>query len=154
MQSMQRALYFFLSIILVSGHSATQAGIYKWKDADGKVHFSDQAPAQHKAQKIDIDASPAEVDPELEQYRQRNRALLKVWDTERNQKQQQQAEKRQQLAQRRQRCAKVQREYAASRRAGYLFVPRKDGDRDIYSDDQRAKYEQRLSAYLRKKCAK
>ncbi len=151
---MQRALYFFLSIILFFAYSPAHAGIYKWIDDDGKVHFSDQAPAQQTAQEIDIDVAPAEIDPELEHYRQRNRALLNVWDTERNKRQQQQVEKRQRLATQRQRCAKVQRKYAASRRAGYLYAPRKDGERDIYSDDQRAKYEQQLSDYLRKRCRK
>ena len=151
---MQRAILFILSIIVIGGHSATQAGIYKWTDANGKVHFSDQAPARQQAQEIDIDVRPAEIDPELEQYRQRNRALLKVWDTERDQQQQQHAEEGRQLAQRRQRCAKVQRAYAASRRAGYLYVARKDGERDIYSDKQRTEYEQQLSDYLRKRCPK
>ena len=132
----------------------SQAGIYKWVDANGKVHFSDKAPAQQKAQELDIDVGPVEVNPELEQYRQRNRALIKVWDKERDQQQTQQAEKRQQLAKQRQRCAKMQREYDASRQAGFLYVPRKDGERDIYSDEQRAKYEQQLAGYLRKRCRK
>ena len=151
---MQRVILVILSVILLIGHSAAWAEIYKWVDANGKVHFSDQAPAQQKAQKIDVDVSSAEINPELEQYRQRNRALLKVWDTERSQKQQRRTKKRQQLAQRRQHCDKVQREYDASRRAGYLYVPRKNGERDIYSDAQREKYEQRLSGQLRKNCAK
>ena len=151
---MQRVILVILSVILLIGHSAAWAEIYKWVDANGKVHFSDQAPAQQKAQKIDVDVSSAEVNPELEQYRQRNRALLKVWDTERSQKQQRQTKKRQQLAQIRQRCDKVQRRYDASRRAGYLYVSRKNGERDIYSDAQREKYEQRLKNLLRKNCAK
>lgn len=151
---MQHIIFTLLTIVLVIGHSSAQAEIYKWVDASGKVHFSDKAPVQQKPQKIDIDVGPVEVDPELEQYRQRNRALLKVWDTERDQKQKRQTEKRQQMAQRRQRCARMQREYDASRRAGYLYVPRKDGERKIYSDAQRAKYEQRLGDYLRNSCNK
>lgn len=151
---MQPAIFTLLSIVLLIGHSSTQAEIYKWVDASGKVHFSDKAPLQQKPQKIDIDVGPVEVDPELEQYRQRNRALLKVWDTERDQKQKRYTEKRQQLAQRRQRCARMQREYDASRRAGYLYVPSRDGERKIYSDAQRTKYEQRLDDYLRNSCGK
>lgn len=151
---MQRTLFTLLSILLLIGHGSTQAEIYKWVDASGKVHFSDKAPVQQKPQQIDIDVGPVEVDPELEQYRQRNRTLLKVWETERDQKQQRQTEKRQQLAQRRQRCARMQREYDASRRAGYLYAPSKDGERKIYSDAQRAKYEQRLDDYLRTSCRK
>ncbi len=149
---MQRVTLSLLTLFLLVGHNVTQAGIYKWVDANGKVHYSDKAPARQKAQELDVDVGPVEANPELEQYRQRNRALLKVWDEERSQRQSQQTEKRQQLAQKRQRCAKLQREYDASRRAGYLYVPRKDGERDIYSDDQRAEYEQQLASYLRRRC--
>ncbi|MGI9288201.1 MAG: DUF4124 domain-containing protein [Pseudomonadales bacterium] len=149
---MQRVTISLLTIFLLIGHSATKAGIYKWVDANGKVHYSDKVPSQEKAQELDIDLGPVEANPELEQYRQRNRALIKVWDEERNQLQSQQAEQRKQVAQQRQRCAKLQREYDSSRRAGFLYVPRKDGERDIYSDEQRAEYEQQLASYLRKRC--
>lgn len=151
---MQRVILSLLTMFLLICHSVTQAGIYKWVDANGKVHYSDKVPAQEKAQELDVDVGPVEANPELEQYRQRNRALIKVWDEERNQRQSQQAEQRKQLAQQRQRCAKLQREYDSSRRAGYLYVPRKDGERDIYSDEQRAKYEQQLADFLRKRCKK
>jgi glutaredoxin len=32
-----------------------QADIYKWTDSNGKTHFSDAAPAEHKAQTITLD---------------------------------------------------------------------------------------------------
>ncbi len=151
---MQRLIVALLTVFLLVGAVATRAGIYKWVDASGKVHYSDKAPAQEKVQELDIEVGPAETDPELEQYRQRNRALLKVWEQERDQRQAQQAEKRQRLVQQRQRCAKVQRDYAASRRAGYLYIPQKNGERQIYTDEQRAQYEQQLADYLRKRCKK
>lgn len=151
---MQRLAITLLTLLLLVGAVATRAGIYKWVDANGKVHYSDKAPAQQQAQEVDIDIGPVPTDPELEQYRQRNRALLKVWNHERDQRQSQRAERRQELAQQRQRCAKIRREYDESRRAGYLYVPQKDGERQIYTDEQRAEYEQQLAGYLRKHCKK
>lgn len=47
--------------LMLAAATASHAGITRWVDADGKVHFSDQpAPATAKSQKtLDIKSSPA-----------------------------------------------------------------------------------------------
>lgn len=150
---MQGVTITSLILLLLLGHGLAQAGVYKWVDANGKTHFSDKAPAQENAERIEVDTRPSTTDPELEQYRQRNRALIKVWDEERSRRQKRSAEIKQQLAQQRQKCDRMRRAYRDSRRAGYLYVPRKNGEREIYSDAQRAEYERQMADYLRKRCA-
>lgn len=49
---MQPAL-LFLSIVLVSSASVTQAKMYKWVDDNGQVHFGDRVPVQYISKEHD-----------------------------------------------------------------------------------------------------
>jgi glutaredoxin len=49
---MRRQRYFItalLGTLLLTSPHLPQAGVYKWKDAQGRVHYSDQAPADSAA---------------------------------------------------------------------------------------------------------
>lgn len=46
------------ALISVGLSSITQAQVYRWTDADGKVHYSDQAPKHAASQHQNIDAPP------------------------------------------------------------------------------------------------
>ncbi|MGE0484817.1 MAG: DUF4124 domain-containing protein [Gammaproteobacteria bacterium] len=41
-------------VAVVYGSSSLAAGVYKWRDADGKLHFSDKPPAEQTAEKLEI----------------------------------------------------------------------------------------------------
>lgn len=43
-----------LLLLLLTAASAASADIYKWKDKDGVVHFSDNATGQGKAEKVEV----------------------------------------------------------------------------------------------------
>ena len=40
--------------LLLSGSGVPAAGVYKWRDADGKLHFSDKPPLEQTAEKLEI----------------------------------------------------------------------------------------------------
>ena len=42
-----------LLVLVLSGH-ATAAGIYKWTDAQGNLHFTDQPPPEANAEKVKL----------------------------------------------------------------------------------------------------
>lgn len=68
--------------VLISG-TAAAGEIYRWHDADGLVHYSDEKPREDVAvTTIEIDASlPADYDPVADPYSIRNQArrLNETW---------------------------------------------------------------------------
>ena len=41
---------------------STNAGVYKWVDANGQTHFGDRPPAQAASSEVTVKAAPASVD--------------------------------------------------------------------------------------------
>ena len=50
MERYQILILFFFMLVMQSSH----AQIYKWKDADGKVHFGDKKPTNEKSENIQL----------------------------------------------------------------------------------------------------
>lgn len=48
----------FLLLLLFLSTSAVSAEIYRWVDAEGKVHYSDREPASADAERVVVDAHP------------------------------------------------------------------------------------------------
>lgn len=55
----------FLPIFLMIWHSAAVCGVYKWIDANGKVHYSDRKIAQTNANELKL--APSASDEEIAQ---------------------------------------------------------------------------------------
>lgn len=49
-----------LFTLALAAFSASAAGVYKWKDADGKTHYSDKPPPDIKAETIQINTTQDE----------------------------------------------------------------------------------------------
>ncbi len=47
-----------LSIVILFGSVTALAGIYKWTDAEGNVHYGSQKPAEAAAEKMRVDTRP------------------------------------------------------------------------------------------------
>jgi len=131
------ALWVLLSMISVSA----SAQLYKWVDADGKVHYSDKAPPANAKQekKLNIrnepapapataeQAAPAKsyVDQDLE-YRKR-----KVEQEEARKKSEAEAETE------RQNCARAQEKLRLYEEAGRVYRMDEQGERQYLSDEGR-----------------
>lgn len=50
---MNKGLYYLLLILFISTSGLSMADIYKWTDANGKVHFSDKPPANKNVETLD-----------------------------------------------------------------------------------------------------
>lgn len=48
-------LYLSCLIILAIGALPVKAEIYTWKDADGRIHFSDSKPQEYNADEVEVD---------------------------------------------------------------------------------------------------
>ena len=54
---MQRKFFVLLLLILFSAEYADAAGIQKWVDADGKVHYGEKPPAEHDSEQVEASIS-------------------------------------------------------------------------------------------------
>ena len=72
----QRLLVIVIALI-VSGHS--QAGMYKWTDSSGQVHYTDSPPVDQKAKALNprtatptgAETQKSKLDKQLEEFNQR-----------------------------------------------------------------------------------
>ncbi len=119
-----RHLGWLLAIAIMV--SASFAGeIYKWTDADGRVHFGDK-PGGAQAQAVQIKSSPAAPDttgPALEAGRRaRTARLLNEYAVERSEREEAKAKAQAALNERRQACAAARRELAELEQTPYLYT--------------------------------
>ncbi len=132
---------------------AANAEIYRWTDAEGRVHFGDRAPATGAAvQSIEAPAGSATPDPELQRHRERSRKLLEVWDTERRDRSAAAAAAALETEERDRACAQLRAELERSRHAAYLVHESAAGAREILDSGAREQYERGLADALAAHC--
>lgn len=132
---------------------AANAEIYRWTDAEGRVHFGDRAPATGAAvQSIEAPAGSATPDPELQRHRERSRKLLEVWDAERRERSAAAAAAAIETGERERACAQLRAELERSRQAAYLVRESAAGAREILDSGERERYERDLADALAAHC--
>jgi len=130
--------------------SSVCAEIYKWVDAQGRVHYGDKQ--TNSSTEMQINASKksnVKVSESREASRQR---LLDAYksDNERESKEKEKAKKKKKDLQRR--CSYSKDTLKGYERARYLYDLDKDGKRIIMSSEERAKTTSRLKSNIKKYC--
>lgn len=132
-----------LSLILVipSAAVAQDASVYKWVDADGVPHYSDQPPADAAAQELNIrfrrtDRSMAQnqAKPKAAAGETTPAEAMPTPDSESVTAEE--AERQQVLAERRATCEKAKERVAKYSNARRLYKPGPDGERIYLSDEE------------------
>ncbi len=123
-------LLLFLSMNLVSA-----AGIYKWTDADGNIHYGDRP--QESAHEIKVNTGH-KPDPQRREHQQKRDRLLEVFDEERQEKRANKAQIAQLKAEQQQKCFEAQKRLEQYKTAGYLYKLDDDGNRTILEDEEHA----------------
>ncbi len=107
-------------------------------DESGRTHYSDK-PHNDKAESIPINKSP-EPDPLHNTHMDKQQRLLKVFDEERQQKKQRQAEVKSAKLKREASCTKARKALQAIENARFLYKKSTDPNNPIvYSDKERKK---------------
>jgi len=128
------------------------AGVYKWRDADGRIHYGDQPPPGRPAQSVDLEAAPP-PDTGAAQRQNKRRRLLDIYREDRERLQQQRTAEQQEREQRARYCARVRKTLQATRNATFLYE--KTGDPDnprIFSDAERKARTRALQEQVQKWC--
>ena len=66
---------------------STNAGVYKWVDANGQTHFGDRPPAQAASSEVTVKAAPASVDAGARERHQKMTEFLEQQQEERETRQ-------------------------------------------------------------------
>ena len=149
MTSLAKSL-IWICIVLIS--STVQAGVYKWVDEQGRVHYGDK-PTTSNAGEVKIKQQPASDQTSQPAKRKSLQdRFLRAREEERKEKQKASAEKKKQKAVAKRKCEQAKKEYDKYRYAGSIYVKGKDGGREYLSFKEREKYEKSLAAKIKKWC--
>ena len=133
---------------------AAEAGVYKWVDDNGKVHYGDRPQAAQPAVEMEIDETtpaPSRDDDELSREEKRER-LLQSMAEDRVEKQEQREKQKALNQQNRQKCNRYRDRMRHYQRASGLYNLDKDGNRVYISDTERARATKNLQAKINKYC--
>ncbi|MET0067200.1 MAG: DUF4124 domain-containing protein [Candidatus Thiodiazotropha sp.] len=129
------------------------AGVYRWTDAQGQVHYSDR-PVGESAREVPIRKSPKESLPKGDdaQRQERTRRMLEVYQEDREKKQEALQKQIQEREKRQRNCIVARDRYQSHSQASGIYSFKKDGDRQYLDDAARQKYMQKLKAEIDKWC--
>ena len=120
--------------------ASVSAEVYKWTDAEGRVHFGDQPPASG-AEEVEIRTLITPPDHHVDERRRRQQKLLRSYDEDRTAQSQKQAKEDKKRRERESKCRHARKELERLRNSSYLFETDKSGERRIFSHEERAKAE-------------
>ena len=125
-----------LLLAMAAPHAGAE-GIYRWTDAQGRVHFGDRPPGEGRSAPIAapvVPAAPAASEAERAERRQR---LLDMYRDERIEKQEREAEEKAEEEDRRRRCAYARDRLARYEQSGRVYEPLPNGERRYLSEGER-----------------
>ncbi|MBT8129503.1 MAG: DUF4124 domain-containing protein [Gammaproteobacteria bacterium] len=132
-----------------------QAGVYKWVDQNGKVHYGDQPQPSQPSVEMNVDVTPSvsteSNEDQLSREEKRER-LLQSMEEDRIEKQEQRDKQKALRAQNRQKCNRFRDRMRHYQRANALYRLDQDGKRVYVSDSDRAKSTKKLQAQIDKYC--
>jgi hypothetical protein len=134
---------------LVSG-----AGVYKWVDEQGRVHYGEKPPARTQAQEMQLKAAPLDDAPVEDEAARRDKEqrLLRAFDEERTQKKEQQQKSREEQEQRQRNCVLARDRLRRYQNASSLYNLDKKGERRTLSEAERAASEQQARQDVARWC--
>jgi hypothetical protein len=143
----------WISGILLFAAVSASAGVYKWTDTMGQVHYGDKPTNASGAEEIRVDgkaSSGIAVDDESrDEKRQR---LLDVMQEDRHEKEQQREKDRADQEQRQRRCVSLKDRLRHIESATGLYRLDKDGNRIFLSNEGRKQSENNLRAQINHNC--
>ena len=143
-------LFFFL----LMAAPGLDAGIYKWTDEQGRVHFSDR-PVDDSSSEVKIRQSPATETPSNEERQQRDlkmKRMLDAFEEDRANKKEAKQKQRQEREKRKRNCLLAKDRYNSHNRARGIYSYKKDGERRYLNDSERQSHMKKLKADVERWC--
>lgn len=135
--------------------SASAREIYRWTDAEGRVHFGDKPSGPH-AETLRLKhhpAAPAAQGPEQEAVRRaRTRRLLDEYAAERTERDAARAADAEAREKQRRRCTRARQELAELEQSAYVYTRDETGRKQIQPDTELRRQRELARAEMRKQC--
>lgn len=134
---LRRLPVFALGVALMAlAHQGVSAGVYRWVDDEGKVHYGDRPPGKDKATPIELESAPAPA-PDDDERRAKTRRLLDAMESKRDRENEQAAQAKADKARRERNCEIARRHVTLYQRANQISRVGADGERTYLSDEER-----------------
>lgn len=130
---MRRTSIIIMAYLVLAMPVVLAAGVYKWVDENGKVHYGDRP--NPGAQTMPVPSAPR-GDATLQQRTERRDKLLQSFEEERKATEEGRSKAKLERARREQECALAQARLKNYQDARYIYVQDKD-KRDILTETQR-----------------
>ncbi|MEN8166539.1 MAG: DUF4124 domain-containing protein [Pseudomonadota bacterium] len=144
-----------LQIVLLLSCPLVAADVYKWTDAQGRVHYSDR-PMSDASQPLKVTPAPPISDPsthQVDRKRLRQR-MLDVYREERTQKRQLLAEQKQEKAKRKRMCHQSRDRYESFSSSSAIYDRDENGERRYLENKERKRFIAKLKSDVDRWCAK
>ncbi len=146
------ALVLALILALAAASAVATGEVYKWLDADAKVHYGDRPPATGvDSRSLSLPPAPA-VEADQAQRSLKQRRLLEAFEAERNQRHQAAAEAAAAKRERARDCENARRELTRFDRANIVYSNDPGGARIYMSDEERRDAAANARAWIGKHC--
>lgn len=149
---MQTYKIVLLCVMSLGLATAQAAGVYKWVDEKGEVHFGDVPPGNAAASEVEV-APPPPADTSLLQRQEQGKKILQAGQEERAAAEKQQAEADVKTEQNEKECANLRLRLKQYTEARYLYEVGDDGNEAILSDAARAQAVSETQAAISEKCS-
>ena len=142
-------------ILLTCLFNSAYAEVYKWVDADGKVHYGDR-PNSDSAREIKVKPAPSPSAGSNDTTRNQKAidSWLKARDVERQQNKKKEAELKREKAIQKRKCAELKNELSDLEHGGVVWYDIDEkGKRNYYSDKEIASEIENRKKILKRNCA-
>ena len=132
--------------------AASAQGIYKWVDEQGQVHFGERPPEGAQASEVAVKPLPPS-DPVVQGDRKENtQRVLRAFEEERMQKEEQAAKDAQETAKRKRACTVARDRQRRYQEAGGIYHLEANGERRILNDAEHSATLKRADDEVKKYC--
>ena len=127
------------------------AGVYKWTDKNGNVHYSDRPVNQGKATELNVGTDSSAGITNSADNRERNFVIQEL-EEDRKAREKNREEKRIAQKKKQKRCARSKDNLRQYQNASAIYKLNSKGDRVYYSKEERKAREKKLSQSIAKNC--
>ena len=137
---------------LVFSATVLNAGVYKWTDKEGNVHYGDQPVVQQKATELNIITKPSSgFSVSSDKKKERDR-VLEEFKEDREARNKKRNDKRVAKKKLKKQCAGARDGLKRHREASAVYKLNSKGERVFYSKEKRAKNERAFKKAIKKHC--
>ena len=137
-----------LIFVVLLAPALASAEIYRWTDAQGRVHFSEK-PSGSGAEQVEVKPQVVERD---EATREREQRTQQYFDARREEKALADTRASEARAERSKECRELRSNLAQIQRGGRYFVTGKDGERSYIDEAEVEAARSRLSSRIAERC--